>query len=119
MKKRIASFKYAIRGICIAIKSEKNMQIHLIVALLVIIAGVFFSISLMEWLFCILCFALVISAELLNSAIEDVVDLASPQHHKLAEKAKDIAAGSVLITAVFAAIVGLLIFVPKLIKLLC
>ena len=118
MKKRITSFKYAIRGIGRTIKSEKNMQIHLVVAFLVIVAGVLLSINLTEWLLCLLCFAMVISAELFNSAIENVVDLISPQHHKLAGKAKDIAAGAVLITAIFAAIIGLVIFVPKLLDVL-
>lgn len=93
------------------------MQIHLIVAFLVVVAGVLLSISLTEWLLCLLCFAMVISAEMFNSAIENVVDLASPQRHKLAENAKDIAAGAVLVTAVFAAIVGLVIFVPKVVEM--
>lgn len=119
MKKRLQSFKYAIRGISKAIRSEKNMQIHLIVAFLVVVAGVLLSISTTEWLLCVLCFGMVISAEMFNSAIENIVDLASPQRHKLAKNAKDIAAGAVLVAAVFAAIVGLVVFVPRLVEMFC
>ncbi|MEA4982506.1 MAG: diacylglycerol kinase family protein [Paludibacter sp.] len=113
MKRRIHSFKNAFRGIRMVISSEKNMQIHLIVALLVVVAGLFFTISLTEWMLCLLCFGLVIGAEIMNTAIENLVDLASPQKHVLAGKAKDMAAGAVLVCSIFAAIVGLIIFLPK------
>lgn len=89
------------------------MQIHLIVALLVVVAGLFFTISLTEWMLCLLCFGLVIGAEMMNTAIENLVDLASPQKHELAGKAKDMAAGAVLVCSIFAAAVGLIIFLPK------
>jgi len=118
MKRRIHSFKYAIRGIRMVIKSEKNMQIHLVVAVLVLIAGWFFNISTTEWMLCLLCFGLVLGAEMVNTAIEKLVDLASPQKHELAGKAKDMAAGAVLISALFAAVVGLIIFIPKIWDLL-
>lgn len=97
-------------------KSERNMQIHLIVAFLVVIAGSFFGLSITEWCLCFLCFGLVMGAEMINTAIESVVDLASPQKHKLAGKAKDIAAGAVLICAIISACIGLVIFVPKIIN---
>ncbi len=113
MKHRIHSFKHAIRGIRMVIKSEKNMQIHLIVAVLVVIAGWLFCISATEWMLCLLCFGLVLGAEMVNTAIENLVDLASPQRHELAGKAKDIAAGAVLVSALIAAAVGLIIFIPK------
>ena len=118
MKHRIHSFKHAIRGIRMVIKSEKNMQIHLIVAVLVLLAGWFFSISATEWMLCLLCFGLVLGAEMVNTAIENLVDLASPQRNELAGKAKDMAAGAVLISALFAACVGLIIFIPKIWDLL-
>lgn len=114
MKKRIKSFKYAFKGIRIVFTSEKNMLIHLIVALLVIVAGFVFAISTIEWMICLLCFGFVIGAEMFNTSIENVVDLVSPKKHELAGKAKDIAAGAVLVTAIIAAVVGLIIFVPKL-----
>lgn len=113
MKRRIHSFKYAIRGIRMVIKSEKNMQIHLIVAVLVVIAGWFFNINTIEWMLCMLCFGLVFGAEMVNTSIENLVDLASPKKHELAGKAKDMAAGAVLISALFAAVVGLIIFIPR------
>ncbi|MDO9634725.1 MAG: diacylglycerol kinase family protein [Paludibacter sp.] len=118
MKRRIHSFKHAIRGIRMVIKSEKNMQIHLVVAVLVLLAGWFFCISATEWMLCLLCFGLVFGSEMVNTSIENIVDLASPQKHELAGKAKDMAAGAVLISALFAACVGLMIFIPKIWDLL-
>ena len=113
MKKRIQSFGYAIRGIREVFGTETNMKIHIGITLLVIICGVVFSISLIEWIFCLLCIGLVIGAEMINTAIENVVDLASPEQHPLAGKAKDVAAGAVLICAIISVVIGLLIFVPK------
>lgn len=89
------------------------MQIHLVVAVLVVLAGWFFNITTTEWVLCLLCFGLVFGAEMVNTSIENLVDLVSPQKHELAGKAKDIAAGAVLISALFAAGVGLIIFIPK------
>ncbi len=113
MNKRIKSFGYAFHGIGQTLKSEPNMRIHLVIAVLVVICGFLFKISTMEWLFCLFCFGLVFGAELFNSAIESLVDLVSPEYHPLAGRAKDIAAGAVLVCAVFSAIGGLIIFVPK------
>jgi diacylglycerol kinase (ATP) len=113
MRKRIKSFGFAIRGIRLVFGHEPNMNIHLAITALVILSGYFLSISLTEWIFCLICFGLVIGMEMMNSAIENVVDLASPEIHPLAAKAKDVAAGAVLICALLAAIVGLLIFTPK------
>ena len=113
MRKRIESFKHAIRGIRMVLSSEKNMQIHLIFVILVVFFGLLFCISPVEWMICLLAFGLVMGAEMINTAIETVVDLVSPDYHELAGKAKDIAAGAVLITSVFAASVGLVIFVPR------
>lgn len=118
MRKRILSFGYAFKGIWAVLKSEPNMKIHFFIAVLVIICGFIFSISLVEWLFCILCFGLVIGAEMINTAIENIVNLVSPEQNELAGKAKDIAAGAVLVCAIFSAIVGLIIFVPKGLSLL-
>lgn len=117
-KKIINSFKYAFQGIFSAFKTERNMKIHVAFMILVIIAGIVLKISLIEWLICVLCFALVISAELFNTAIELVVDLASPGIHEKAKLSKDIAAGAVLITAIGSAIIGLIIFIPKIIELI-
>jgi diacylglycerol kinase (ATP) len=113
MRKRIRSFGYAGKGIRIGFGTETNMKIHFIIAVLVIIAGLYFSISAYEWIACLLCIGLVLGMEMLNTAIESVVDLASPKLHPLAAKAKDVAAGAVLICAIIAVIIGLIIFVPK------
>jgi len=113
MNKRIRSFGYAISGIRAVFGSEVNMKIHLAVVMLVVICGFVFQISITEWIVCLLCFGLVLGAEMTNTAIETVVDLVSPEQHPLAGQAKDIAAGAVLICAVASVFVGLLIFVPK------
>lgn len=84
------------------------------IALLVLIAGFLLGVSRLEWIIIILVVGLVLAAEALNSAIEKVVDLASPGQHELAKRAKDLGAGAVLITAITAALAGLLIFVPRL-----
>ncbi len=113
LKKRIKSFGYAVRGIRIVFGTETNMKIHLSIAILVLIAGFTFDISVTEWIFCLLCIGLVFSMEMVNTAIENLVDLVSPNHHPLAGKTKDIAAGAVLICAISSVIVGLLVFAPK------
>jgi diacylglycerol kinase (ATP) len=113
MKKRIESFGYAFHGIRLVFGHEPNMNIHLTISILVIISGFLFDISTTEWILCLICFGLVIGMEMMNSAIENVVDLASPELHPLAAKAKDVAAGGVLVCALTAAIAGLMIFVPK------
>jgi len=113
MKKRIRSFVYAGRGIRLVFSSEANMKIHIVVAILVVICGFIFNINTTEWIACLLCIGLVFGAEMINTAIENVVDLASPDHHELAGKAKDIAAGAVLICAIVSVIIGILIFLPK------
>lgn len=113
MKKRIQSFGYAGRGIKSVFGSEVNMKIHSVVIIIVVICGFVFNINVTEWIMCLLCIGLVVGAEMMNTAIENVVDLASPDFHPLAAKAKDIAAGAVLICAIISVLIGLLIFIPK------
>lgn len=109
-----ASMEFAITGVVNAYKEERNMRKHMISALLAIIAGLVFQISALEWLLLLLSIFLVISFEIINSAIENVVDLASDYHFSmLAKNAKDMAAGAVLVISVYALITGLIIFVPK------
>ena len=115
LKQRLASFKYAFKGIGELIRSQPNVKIHLFVALLVSIAGFFFRISLSEWSIIIICIGGVLAAEAFNTALEYLTDLVSPDYHSLAGKAKDVAAAAVLIMALAAAICGLLIFIPKII----
>lgn len=111
----IASLEFALTGIVTAFKEERNMKKHLATAVVVILAGLFFGVSLVEWLFLLLSIFLVIAFEIINSALENVVDLASDYHFSmLAKNAKDMAAGAVLVMSLFAALTGLLIFLPKL-----
>lgn len=91
------------------------MRIHISLGLLVIMAGVFFSISRMEWLFILLCIAGMFTLEMLNTAIEKTVDLVTDEFHPLAKVAKDLAAGAVLVYTVYSIIVGIIIFLPKMI----
>ena len=115
LKKRLESFKYAFKGIANMFASEPNASIHAIMMILVIIAAVFFSVSLTEWCLLSLSIAAVFCAEAFNTAIETLTNLVSPDHHPLAGKTKDVAAAAVLLMAIGAAIVGLIIFVPKII----
>lgn len=111
----VASTEFAITGILTAFKEERNMKKHGVSALLVIIAGLVFHVSLTEWLFLLLSISLVIGFEIVNSAVENVVDLASDYHFSmLAKKAKDMAAGAVLFVSGFALLVGVAVFLPKL-----
>ena len=113
MKKLLKSFKYAFDGICTGIKEEQNMKIHITIMILVIIFGIMLKISKMEWIICIILFGLVISMELINTAIENTVDLVTKEKNEQAKIAKDVAAGAVLVSAITSAIIGLIIFVPK------
>ncbi len=108
------SFGYAFEGIFNTILHERNMQIHCLATVLVVIFGFILKISLSEWFLCLLLFALVMSLELVNTALEAVVDLVTQEKKPLAKKAKDAAAGAVLVSAIFAAIIGGIIFFPKL-----
>ena len=117
-KKLVNSFKYAFTGMWSAYKSERNMKIHIAVAILVILFGVFLQISTYEWLACTVCFAMVIGSEMFNTAIETVVDIAMPKKDERAKKAKDVAAGGVLVFAIGSAIIGSIIFIPKIIDYL-
>ena len=112
------SFGYAFEGIFAGIRGERNMKIHCFAAVCVIVAGVLFHISVTEWCICLVLFGLILSLELVNTAIEAVVDLVTEDKKPLAKLAKDTATGAVLIAAVMAAMAGLLIFVPKLVSLL-
>lgn len=112
------TFLCAINGILKALKTERNLRFDLFVALIVIIAGFVFKINLGEWVICLLSIALMLFAELINTAIETVVDMYTREKNALAGRAKDIAAGAVLMMAINVAIVGLIIFVPKLLTAL-
>lgn len=111
------SFGYAFEGIIHTIQKERNMQIHCCAAALVTAFGLWLGLSREEWFVCLILFGMVMSLECVNTAVEAVVDLATQERHPLAKKAKDAAAGAVLIAAIFAAVIGLWIFLPKLLEL--
>lgn len=108
------SFAHAFDGILHALKAERNLVIHFAMAALTTTFAFLFGCTPLEWAILIILFGLVIAAELMNTAIETVINLVSPQYHPLAKLAKDMAAGAVLVMALTAAIVGLIIFAPRL-----
>lgn len=110
----LQSFIFAFQGIGEAIKSERNIKIHLAAGACALFFGWYFSVSRMEWLFLLAAIFGTITLEMVNSAIERTVDLITGEIHPLAKQAKDIAAGAVLVYALFSVLTGLIIFVPKL-----
>ena len=108
-----SSFSYAFQGIMTCLKNERNIKIHCTMAALVVTAGAILRISAVEWSICFALFGLIMGLELVNTAIEAVVDLVTEERKPLAKVAKDTAAGAVLIASVMAAIAGLIIFLPK------
>ena len=110
---RLKSFIYAFNGIKLYFKYQHNVWIHLLIAFVVLVFGFLFNISLFEWCICFLAMGIVLSAEGFNSAIELLCDVVSPDQDSQIGKVKDIAAGAVLVMAFFAAIVGLIVFLPK------
>ncbi len=118
IKKFLLSFTYPIKGLKYAYRNEQNLAVDVGVALLVIIAGFIFKVNPIEWAILALIIGLVISCELINTSIEAVVDLVTEDYHPLAKVAKDTAAAAVFVFAIVAIIVGLIIFLPKVVALL-
>lgn len=110
MRALIKSFLYAFRGIFAAVKTQRNMRIHLTAAVYITAFSFFYDFSRAEYALLALTFGAVMSCEMINTAVEAAVDLCSPEYHKLAGLAKDAAAGAVLIAAIFAVIVGVMLF---------
>ena len=117
IKKFINSFKYPIKGLRYAYKNEQNLAVDVGIALLVTIFGFLFRINKYEWAILVLTIGLVISCELINTAIEAVVDLITEEYHPLAKVAKDTSAAAVFVFAMVSIVVGLIIFLPKIIGL--
>lgn len=107
------SFSYAFRGVGIIFKTQHNAWVHGLVAVIVILLGLCFRISPGEWAVVILSITSVLAAEAFNTAMEIDMDLTSPNYHPYAKDTKDVAAGAVLLTVVGASVVGLIIFLPK------
>ena len=122
MKKRknpiTESFRYAFEGIWTGICNERNMKIHCLAIIFVTLAGTLFQITATQWCICLLLFALVAALELVNTAIEAVVDLVPEEKKPLAKIAKDTAAGAVLFAAIISVIIGCIIFLPYVLELL-
>ncbi|WP_284140432.1 MULTISPECIES: diacylglycerol kinase family protein [unclassified Virgibacillus] len=112
-KKRGIGFRYAWSGLKQIIRMEKNFQVHLGVAFLVIIAGFYFQISRFEWIAVIISIGMVLICEMINTAIESFLDYVRPQIHPAAKLIKDIAAGAVLVAAMMAVVIGCIVFLPK------
>ena len=110
----LKSFGYAFEGILTGIRKERNMRIHTAAMILVVLAGTILGLSAVEWCICLILFGLVMALELVNTAVEAVVDLVTEEKRPLAKVAKDTAAGAVLIAAIMAAVIGCIIFLPKL-----
>lgn len=108
-------FLYAWAGIVAAVKEEAHLKVHLLAAFIVVLLAFVFRLSMQEWLVLLVVIALVISLELINTAIERTVDLVTEEFHPLAKAAKDIAAGAVLVAAIIAGIIGALIFLPRIV----
>ena len=117
IKARLDSFKNAWRGVTVFVRQEHNAWIHCTMTVLVIIAGLLFRISTAEWIAVIFAIGLVLAAEAVNSAIERLSDVVQPEKDERIRDVKDISAGAVLVCAITAAFIGIIIFLPKLLKL--
>ena len=111
------SFGYAIEGIKLAIKNEPNLQIHFAIGIAALVIGVLVKLSVVEWVLLLFTIALVLALELINTSIESVVNLVSPDIRKDAKIAKDVAAAAVLMASIIAVIIGCLLFLPKILLL--
>lgn len=116
MKKFLSGFRFAFKGLSYAYQTQINFKVHFFAGLLAVLLGWYLQINQNQWLWLSLAIALVLLTELLNTAIEVLVDLISPGYHVKAGIIKDISAAAVLISAIFAIVVGLIIFIPHIIN---
>lgn len=115
--KRGKSFKYALRGIIVLIRTQHNMWFHILAALATVALGFYLKVSSMEWIALVFAMTLVVVTEAINTAIEFDIDLTSPEEHPFARDTKDVAAGAVLLAAIASIVIGLIIFLPKILAL--
>lgn len=113
IKSRIKSFGYAFQGLKTMLKEEPNFWIHLLATLVVVSAGFWFNITTYEWVAVLFAIAMVLAAEIFNTAIENLSDAITKEQNPHIKKTKDLAAAAVLITAIAALTIGLIIFIPK------
>ena len=116
IRKRLKSFSFAFNGLRILLKEEHNSWIHLLAAICVLIAGFIFDISAFEWIALVFAIGLVLALELINSSIENMADFVSPDKQAKIKKVKDLAAAAVLVGAVTALVIGLIVFIPKILE---
>ncbi|MCB4800086.1 diacylglycerol kinase [Neotamlana laminarinivorans] len=114
---RLKSVGYAFKGMILLLKTEASIKIQFSIAILVTVFGFYFNISTNEWIVQILAIALVMSTEGINTAIEEIANFIHPEHHSKIGVIKDIAAGAVFIASIFASIIGLIIYIPKIFNL--
>ncbi len=117
ISKRLKSFTYAFNGFKILFKEEHNARIHTAIGILVLILSVYFGLNINEWMAILFSIGLVFSAEIFNSAIENLCDFVSPQWNDKIKKVKDLSAAAVLLSAIIAVAIGIIIFIPKWIAL--
>ncbi|MDV2581020.1 diacylglycerol kinase family protein [Alkalibacillus haloalkaliphilus] len=118
MKNDRVGFKYAIAGVYSALKTEHNIKIHFIIMFMTLFAGLLLGLTRIEWLFVLLAIGLVLALELINTVVELITDVLFEGKHETAKLIKDISAAAVLVAATFAALVGMIIFLPKLLEIL-
>lgn len=111
-KIKAASFKYAIEGIITALKDQPNIKFHFFAAGIAVLLGLYFKITTIEWFMVVIAIGMVISLELTNTAIEELVNAFTLETHPSAKKAKDVAAGAVLSVSIVALVIGLIVFLP-------
>lgn len=116
-KERLKSFDYSFQGIIHFFKQEHNARIHLVMAILSIVAGFWLAINAYEWIAIVLCIIIVLLAEMLNTAIERLCDAVHPTTHPLIKACKDVASGAVLLCAIGSVLIASIIFLPKIIAL--
>ena len=116
--KRLKSFKYAFNGLRVLIKEEHNAWIHLFATVCVVVAGILFKISPMEWVAVVFAIGLVFSFEIINTSVENIADFICPERDDRIKRIKDLAAAAVLVSAITAAVIGLIVFIPKIMELL-
>ncbi|GLI84329.1 diacylglycerol kinase [Rossellomorea marisflavi] len=116
-KKLMRSFGYASEGVVSAWKSEQNFRIHTCMGMIVLVMAALLHVSKVEWMVILILIFLMHSLEMVNTAIEKAVDLSTSDYHPLAKLAKDLGSGAVLLFAICSAIIGLIIFIPKIVAI--
>lgn len=116
--KRLKSFTYAFAGLKVLFKEEHNAWIHLFATVCVVTAGILLEISPLEWVAVVFAIGLVFSFEIINTSVENIADFICPERDDRIKRIKDLAAAAVLVSAIAAAVIGLIVFVPKILALL-